>query len=202
MYFIQIFYKNLLMTLSVAAACFWFLFSLFLKKKTYFLPSTIATQSVLIFVFFAEKKPSDEEVSQVLSLLVAITALLQFLLLVCIDVYAWQTEKKRKSREEGKALLFTLPDKENLFIRERLNTSLSPKEEQYFSSSDLQMEYMRKCIVKLKGAKLSPADRLAVENYSRIITAYMSAEALSAQELRGVNDTFSALLKMSAKYAV
>ena len=101
-------------------------------------------------------------------------------------------------------MLFTLPDKENSFIRERLQTTLLQKEhtEEDFSPLDLQMEYVRKSIQKLKSAKLSPADRLAVENYSRIITAYMSAEKLSAQELCALNDVFSSLLKLSAKYAV
>ena len=198
------FSQHLLIVLSIGGCIFSFFLSFCLKKKGYFLPLSVWLVSTLLLIFLHFEKVTLPYAFATCLLLVAVKALLQFLLVLCIDLFSWRAEKNRKKREEGRALLFTLPDKENDFLRERLQDSLSPENQKNVtvSTSDLQMEYMRKCIFKLKRAKLSPADRLAIENYSRVITAYATKEEFSTQELHGLNDAFSALLKLSAKYAV
>ena len=194
----------LLIFLSMLVSLLTFLFALLCKRKEYFLPLSVGLRAVLVFTLFLTERVTVKEVISVYPLLVGTQALLQFLLILAIDAQARRAEKKRKLQEEGRALLFTLPDKENSFVRERLQSTLSENKgrEDTLSTADLQLEYMRKSVGKLKRAKLSPADRLAVENYSRILTAYATKENISSQELYGLNDTFSALLKLSAKYAV
>ncbi len=196
--------NNLLIVRSLVGSLICFCIAFALRKKSCFLSLSVLLNSLISLEVLSGEKSVNEFVMFGLLLQLAWGAFLYFVLTAALDLREWVAKRKKYRLEEGKALLFSLPDKENAFLQERLQTSLSqtPPTNEYDLSTQLQLEYVRKNIIKLKGAKLSPADRLAVENYSRIVTAYMSAERLSTEELLGLNDTFSALLKMSAKYAV
>lgn len=201
---IEFLLNNLLIVWSLAGSLICFCIAFALRRKSCFLSLSVLLNSLISLEVLSGEKSVNEFVMFGLLLQLAWGAFLYFVLTAALDLREWVAKRKKQRLEEGKALLFSLPDKENTFLQERLQTSLSQKSitNEYGLSTQLQLEYVRKNITKLKGAKLSPADRLAVENYSRIVTAYMSAESLSAEELLGLNDTFSALLKMSAKYAV
>ena len=113
---------------------------------------------------------------------------------------------KRRQRAQ-KDLQFTLPDKENTFIRERLNGTLSPeptnaKGAVLLKDMDLKLDYTRKTITKLKASQLTPADRLEVNRISKTVTFFALKNALSPSETRSLNDCFARLLKLCAKYAV
>ena len=204
MYFIHFVFQQTPMILCVAAAIVCFGLCCILRKKEYFLPLTIALQAGVLEWLLLQAQETQSVTNQTFFLLFCVDCCLYACLLIGIDVFEKQRAKKLRQREEAQRLLFTLPDKENSFVQERLQTTLRVASEssRLPFSDDLQLEYMRKCISKLKSAKLSPADRLAVENYSKILTAYMSSEGLSASELQGLNDTFSALLKLCGKYAL
>lgn len=106
--------------------------------------------------------------------------------------------------------MFTLPDKENSFVRDRLNTSLHVEEEvpdgtqrEYdMDESKLRLNHVRDMLAKLKAAPLAPGDRLESEEISRLITLYATKNRLTAKEIRDLNDCLSAILKMTAKYAL
>lgn len=100
-------------------------------------------------------------------------------------------------------------DRENTFVRDRLNTSLqvageekSEGEEYDLEESKLRLNHVREMLAKLKSAPLSPGDRLETEGISRLITLYATKNLLSAKEIRDLNDCLSAVLKMTAKYAL
>lgn len=148
------------------------------------------------------------------------TAVFGILLLVfgaffylCLAV-AFRVRERRRARrasreKESRQAMFTLPDKENTFVRDRLNTSLRANEEGKEDEEDydleeskLRLNHVRDMLSKLKAAPLSPGDRLETEGISRQITIYATKNKLTAKELRGLNDCLSMVLKMTAKYAV
>ena len=101
-----------------------------------------------------------------------------------------------------------LPQRDNTFIRERLNGALKqdektrPQDAVLLNDMDLRLDYTRKTIAKLKASALSPADRLEVNRISKTVTFFALKNALSPVETRSLNDCFARLLKLSAKYAV
>ena len=116
---------------------------------------------------------------------------------------------KRENRRQSawKEFQFTLPDRENSFIRERLNGALKEgtgekQEAVLLRDMDLRLDYTRKTITKLKASPLTPADRLEVNRISKTITFFALKNALSPTETRSLNDCFARLLKLCAKYAV
>ncbi len=112
----------------------------------------------------------------------------------------WQTAKNE--------FQFTLPDKDNSFVRERLTGTLKADSENkqqgvvLLKDMDLKLDYTRKTLAKLKASSLTPADRLEVNRISKTVTFFALKNALSPTETRSLNDCFSRLLKLSAKYAV
>lgn len=149
--------------------------------------------------------------NQLYFLCCALAAICLFLMLVLFVVW---TKKRKKSRREAyekadRDFKFTLPDRENSFVRDRLKGDLQNADEAKKQSAavlmkdlDLRLDYTRKTITKLKASPLTPADRLEVNRISKTVTFYALKNALSPIETRALNDCFSRLLKLCAKYAV
>ena len=119
-------------------------------------------------------------------------------------------KKRIKNRRESRAkiereLKFTLPEKDNSFIRARLNTVLKqeePEKLQETQTKDFQLSYAKQLLVKLKESKLSTADSLKTEEFSSLLALYANKEKYTPNDLRTLNDALSGLLKLSAKYCV
>ena len=119
---------------------------------------------------------------------------------------------RRKQREEiARRLLYTLPEKDNSYIRARLNTALKESEnetETRFLEDDegqkalVRLEHVRKLLTKIKEAPLTKAERLESEEMTKLFAAYLGKSKWSSGDVRAVNELFSALLKLSAKYSV
>jgi hypothetical protein len=119
---------------------------------------------------------------------------------------AWAEQKERKRRERENAARrsqFVLPDRDNTFVQARLCTALQPTEkEQGEKREEFRFEYARKLLTKLKNAPLSTAERLQAEDLEKTLGLCLQKERLQADEIRLISDTFAAVLKLAAKYAV
>lgn len=117
-------------------------------------------------------------------------------------------EKLRKEERAKKArtLQFSLPQKDNEFIRERLlhvlNNEKKDAEDTRYQEKDLQITYAQTLLEKLVNAPLSAIERIETEETARLLKLTFSRGEWTAQELRMINDCFVTLLKTSAKYAV
>lgn len=120
------------------------------------------------------------------------------------------TERKRARAESARRLCYTLPDRENSYIRMRLNTTLQVNENELNADTDgsedlkksIKLAYARQLLSKLKETELTCAERLQVEETERAFSLYLAKERWNAKDLRAVNDLCASLLKLSAKYAV
>lgn len=116
-----------------------------------------------------------------------------------------QTRREQRLKRE-RQLQFTLPEKDNSFIRARLNSFLKSETEnektQEPHAIDFRLAYAKQLLVKLKEQKLSTADSLKREEFSALIGAYANKLQCTASDLRTLNDALAGLLKLSAKYAV
>lgn len=118
-------------------------------------------------------------------------------------------EKKRRMQAELKRReQFVLPDKDNSFIRARLHTALQDANTSLLQESNgvkqesFRFDYVRKLLTRLKNAPLSTAERLQTEDLEKTLGYCLQKERLHTDDVRLVNDTFSAVLKLAAKYAV
>lgn len=127
---------------------------------------------------------------------------------VCAAASARKRKRLERERQAERERQFTLPDRENTFIRDRLNTTLRPSSKPrsailYFVEKEgVRLEYSRALLTRLKRAKLAVGDRLETEEMSKKLTELMLKDGLTGKELRELNELFSSLLKMSAKYSV
>ena len=114
-------------------------------------------------------------------------------------------ERKANRQKLKRKLQFTLPDRENAFVRARLNTVLKVEEQEGEESTEnppLKLGYASTLLKGLKQAPLSPAERLQAEDIESAFSMYLQKEGWTAGDLRAVNDLCSSLIKLSAKYAV
>lgn len=155
---------------------------------------------------------SDADTAAYGILLVVEAAFFYLCLLVILSRKEKKLARKKDRAAESRQAMFILPDRENTFVRDRLNTSLrteakeSETEEtagEYdLDESRLRLNHVRDMLAKLKAAPLSPGDRLEAEGISRLITMYATKNLLTAKEVRELNDCLSLVLKMTAKYAL
>ena len=130
-------------------------------------------------------------------------------ILCAIAVFKYRRMKIERFKKASKEFSFSLPDRENSFVRDRLRAELRPESEKKDQANavllkdlDLRLDYTRKTVAKLKALELTPADRLEVNRISKTVTFYALKNALSPSETRSLNDCFARLLKLTTKYTI
>ncbi len=122
---------------------------------------------------------------------------------------AWRRRvaRKREKLERDKRLQYALPDRENRYLQTRLHTALrAEKPDDFFLAGDgdgsVKMRYARKMLAHVKEAALSPVERLDVEEMAGALAVFQKKEKWSNADLKALNEIFSRLLKLSAKYQI
>jgi hypothetical protein len=117
-----------------------------------------------------------------------------------------QKRKYREGMERAeivRRLQYTLPQKDNGYIRERLQNSLKIEDVEIERRKVcVRLGYARALLGKVKAAPLTIAERMQADEMDGIFTVYREKECWTVAELRSFNDVCAALLKLSAKYAV
>lgn len=134
------------------------------------------------------------------SLLLSLSGMEYVILYLALCVRRMVTERKRRRAEVARRLCYTLPDRENEYVRQRLNTALNA--DMGGLEEPINLAYARGLLCKLKGEALTQAERLQIEETERAFAVYLAKEKWSAAELRAVNELCASLLKLSAKYAI
>ncbi len=186
-----------------------FFIALRAKKEGVFVALALFTGSLCFLPVYLSSRFTYNDTAVFGILLIALEALFYLFLLLVLKKKEKDRLRREKKLQESRQAMFTLPDRENTFVRDRLNTSLqaageekSEGEEYDLEESKLRLNHVREMLAKLKSAPLSPGDRLETEGISRLITLYATKNLLSAKEIRDLNDCLSAVLKMTAKYAL
>lgn len=156
---------------------------------------------IVLFVIFGNKE--WERVSVLLAVL-AILGGGAYIALVCALECKKAWRKKREAKETSlKRLEYTLPDKENSFIRERLNTVLKTGENEG-EKAETYFRFVHACklLAKVREKPLSTAERLETDEIDALFKAFLKKEKWNFEDVRIVNEAFARILKLSAKYAV
>lgn len=130
------------------------------------------------------------------------------LIFLCVTAKKRVKVRRERRREIERKLHYTLPDKENAFVRTRLNTVLRVEDEpntdggENRAEKNFRFEHARKLLLAVKGAELSAAERLETTELFALFELYVKKKEWNATDLRTVNDAFSRVLKLAAKYSV
>ncbi len=115
----------------------------------------------------------------------------------------FRRRKRRKSA--NREVEFTLPDRENTFVRSRLSTVLNRE----FCEAERQEEKLAiefsqalKLLDKISIAPLSAAEKIEVGQMQSDLRAFEEKQTFSVKEVSSINEKFARLLKLSAKYGV
>ena len=110
--------------------------------------------------------------------------------------------KKTEKREHYRALQFALPDRENSYVRGRIENALQVEEKGGDGIWKTEFAYARSLLAKLKGAEVSAVDKLQIDELAKLLAVYGKRERLSTADLPLINEAFAMILKLSAKYGV
>ncbi len=113
--------------------------------------------------------------------------------------------KKRARIQAARQLQYTLPDARNDYLRERLRTTLHADGylgQKGKAGMPVRLRYAEQMLSLLKASALSPVERLEVEEMGKVVALYQEEEDWGGEEIKAVNEIFSRLLKLSAKYEI
>ncbi len=196
---------SFLLLLAAATVCF------FCRDRGFYVAFAVMIVGGSIFVLLAAEAAFLTAISCVIGLCF-IAAFVYVLLTCALIVRAVVLRRKKRRAEILRKVQYTLPEKDNSYIRSRLNTALNaenapahkemplPKEEGV--KEDFRADYARKLLAKLQEAPLTKAERLEMQEVSRLFSAYLKKSRWTVEDVRLINDMFSYLLKISAKYAI
>ena len=125
--------------------------------------------------------------------------------LVCLAIWIKRkvTERKNARAEVERRIVYTLPDRDNSYVRTRLNTTLYVKSgETEVEPAPMKLGYARELLNGIKNAPLTVAERLQAEEMGAMLSVLVHKEEWSLGDVRCANDLCASLLKLSAKYAV
>ena len=196
---------SLLLLIAAATICF------FCRDRGFFVAFAVMIVGGCVFVLLGTERAVLSTVSCLIGL--CFMAAFVYVLLTCaLIIRAVVLRRKKRRAEILRKVQYTLPEKDNSYIRSRLNTALNaanvpthkemplPKDEGV--KEDFQAGYARKLLAKLQEAPLTKAERLEMQEVSRLFSAYLKKSRWTVEDVRLINDMFSYLLKISAKYAI
>ena len=121
--------------------------------------------------------------------------------LISISIRDYVAQRKEELNLSSLSACYTLPARENGFVRERLNTVLRQTEDEG-EVLKISFSYAREMLIKLKNEKLALSDSLEVEELSRLYALYTKKDNLTTEDVNVLNEAFARMLKLSAKHAV
>ena len=139
-------------------------------------------------------------------LCIAITAVVSgFFWLFIFYLFSRISRRRKRRKSANREVEFTLPDRENTFVRSRLSTVLNRE----FCEAERQEEKLAiefsqalKLLDKISIAPLSAAEKIEVGQMQSDLRTFEEKQTFSVREVSSINETFVRLLKLSAKYGV
>lgn len=123
----------------------------------------------------------------------------------CLEIKGRIAYRRQRRAEIKRRLQFTLPDRENGYLRDRLHTALNMNKEELCNEKRgmiARMGYARKMIARIKEAPLTPVERIDVEELAGVLALYDRKERWSASDVKTISEIFSRLIKLAAKYEI
>ncbi|MBQ7924399.1 MAG: hypothetical protein IJ329_03740 [Clostridia bacterium] len=159
-----------------------------------------------VLLTFARYQISVWQTAPFFALLLITVGALYLSFFLCVRVWKHVQSKKKEREIQARQMRYTLPQKDNTFIRARLNTVLqeeSPIEEtENGEEIKLRFVYARKLLAKLRETALSTAERLETDELVKIFDLYRQKERFISEDVRLISEAFSRVLKLAAKYGV
>lgn len=208
-WFSQIYFSSTLVFVIdfVAIGAFFiaFIAAFFLKDKSLFL-SFSALISGVAYAFIIGAEEGETATSLGVATLLSGFGASYTITLIAFNIRS-KILKRRIQREEMlRKLKFTLPDRDNSYVKARLNTVLQPENkletEPEGEKKTFRLEHARQLLAKIKEAPLTRAERLEMEELSKLFNAYLKKYKWTSEDVRLINEMFAYLLKLSAKYSV
>lgn len=223
MRFFALFEKGLfsatqLTAFAAAGALFSLILAVALRKTTAFFSCGTA---FFIFSAFCGEACIDfsaEDKKAFVVLLFCLYALLFAVYLIFAKTKSSHEEKKRRFDLQRRGDAFVLPEKRNGYVRDKLRAfnRLHENDEErangedgsFFSERngeraeeiDVRTRHALSLLGRLKGKKLSVSDRIEIDDLEKKISSFSDRTAFTAEEIHSLSDSFSASLKMAAKY--
>ncbi len=138
--------------------------------------------------------------------IIAATALVSgFFWFLIFYLFSLWARRKKKGKIACRELQFTLPDRENAFIRSRVSTLLNRefcRAQEQEEKLAIEFSQALKMLDKISVSPLSAAERIEVGGIQGELVSLEAKDSFTAKEASLINERFARILKLSAKYNV
>ena len=147
-----------------------------------------------------------QDATACLAILAIFGGALYLLLFFTLTIIKKRKEKNAERQAYARRLQYTLPDRENSYVRTRLNTVLRveepPETRATIAQKYFRLEHARNLLRAVQEKPLSAVERLETDELSALFSLYAKKEKINSDDLQMLNDAFSRVLKLSAKHDV
>ena len=129
------------------------------------------------------------------------------LLFLCVMARKRIKERRAQRQTIERKNRYILPDKDNEFVKMRLNTVLrtvkeeDEKTQENLEETSVRLEYARRLMHALCNEPLGAVERLEMTELSAVLSLYLKKDKWNATELKRLNEVFARILKLAGKYA-
>lgn len=123
----------------------------------------------------------------------------------CLECARKFALRKAERAEIRRKVKFTLPDRDNQYLQDRLRTHLRLEGGESVVEKEgagLRLGYAHMMLCKIREASLTAVERMEIEEMASLLVAYENKVKWSNSDLQSMTEIFSRLLKLSAKYDV
>ncbi len=201
-----LFFQNTLLVIAFFSLIFVLTIAVMLSRYSHnnsvFFSFLSISLGVVAFIFTANGIALSNAVPFFAAMLIAVGGML-LLCFVCVNVSSRKRRRKEEREKQVREMRYTLPQKDNTFIRARLNVvSEEISEKNDGEEIKLRFTYAKNLLEKLRLQTLTLTERLETDELANVFAVYAKKETYAVEDVRLISEAFARVLKLSAKYGV
>ena len=147
-----------------------------------------------------------ESLLPLISVLVIMLGISYVLFFIGVKVSLKRKRVREERERQAREMRYELPQRDNTFVRARLgcisNDNVLEETKDVVGDINLRFIYAQGLLAKLRLKTLAATERLEMDELASIFAVYAQKEGYVGEDVRLINDAFSRVLKLAAKYAV
>lgn len=147
-----------------------------------------------------------ESLLPLISVLVIMLGISYVLFFIGVKVSLKRKRVREERERQAREMRYELPQRDNTFVRARLgcisNDSVLEETKDVVGDINLRFIYAQGLLAKLRLKTLTATERLEMDELASVFAVYVQKEGYVGEDVRLINDAFSRVLKLAAKYAV
>lgn len=168
--------------------------------------ASIAILMGIASLFMQRENIGLESLLPLISVLVIMLGISYVLFFIGVKLSLKRKRVREERERQAREMRYELPQRDNTFVRARLgcisNDNVLEETKDVVGDINLRFIYAQGLLAKLRLKTLTATERLEMDELASVFAVYAQKQGYVGEDVRLINDAFSRVLKLAAKYAV